>query len=49
VCSNDERRRHESPAGIARDGYDKPAIKQFLFEHARFPPGGSGMNTGGSR
>jgi hypothetical protein len=24
---------------MARDGYDKPAIRQFMFEHARFPLG----------
>lgn len=29
----------EHAATIARDGYDKPAIRQFLFEHARFPLG----------
>jgi hypothetical protein len=27
----------EHAATIARDGYDKAAIRQFLFEHARFP------------
>jgi hypothetical protein len=29
----------EHAATIARDGYDKPAIRQFIFEHARFPLG----------
>ena len=29
----------EHAATIARDGYDKPAIRQFMFEHARFPLG----------
>jgi hypothetical protein len=27
----------EHAATIARDGYGKPAIKEFVFEHARFP------------
>ena len=27
----------EHAATIARDGYDKPAIRPFIFEHARFP------------
>ncbi len=27
----------EHAATIARDGYDKASIRQFLFEHARFP------------
>src|SRR5262245_55746564 len=27
----------EHAATIARDGYDKAAVRQFLFEHARFP------------
>ena len=29
----------EHAATIARDGYDKQAIKEFVFEHARFPLG----------
>jgi len=29
----------EHAATIARDGYDKRAIRDFLFEHARFPLG----------
>src|SRR5215468_5066957 len=29
----------EHAATIARDGYDKAAIRQFIFEHARFPLG----------
>ena len=29
----------EHAATIARDGYDKPAIRAFIFEHARFPLG----------
>ena len=29
----------EPAATIARDGYDKPAIRKFIFEHARFPLG----------
>ncbi|HYB43287.1 MAG TPA: hypothetical protein VEL75_16020, partial [Candidatus Methylomirabilis sp.] len=29
----------EHAATIARDGYDKRAIREFLFEHARFPLG----------
>jgi hypothetical protein len=29
----------EHAATIARDGYDKRAIKAFIFEHARFPLG----------
>ena len=29
----------EHAATIARDGYDKPAIRTFIFEHARFPLG----------
>ena len=31
--------RQAPPATIARDGYDKPAIREFIFEHARFPLG----------
>src|SRR5919206_134237 len=27
----------EHAATIARDGYDKKAVKEFLFEHARYP------------
>jgi hypothetical protein len=27
----------EHAATIARDGYSKRAVKEFLFEHARFP------------
>ena len=29
----------EHAATIARDGYDKQAVKRFVFEHARFPLG----------
>ena len=29
----------EHAATIARDGYDKRAIREFIFEHARFPLG----------
>jgi len=29
----------EHAATIARDGYDKPSIRKFIFEHARFPLG----------
>jgi len=29
----------EHAATIARDGYDKAAIRQFIFDHARFPLG----------
>jgi hypothetical protein len=29
----------EHAATIARDGYSKRGVKQFLFEHARFPLG----------
>jgi hypothetical protein len=29
----------EHAATLARDGYDKRAIKQFVFDHGRFPLG----------
>jgi hypothetical protein len=33
----------EHAATIAREGYTKPRVKEFLFEHARFPLGRLGL------